>query len=109
MSRLLGIALALVNCRDGMLLVDEIECGLHYSILPDVWKLIFKTAKDLNVQVFATTHSKDCIEAFEEAAREDEESEGILIRLERQGERIVAKTIDEKRLELAVNHNVEVR
>ena len=74
-TRLLGIVLALINCKDGMLLIDEIEIGFHYSILPDVWKLIFKTAKDLNVQVFATTHSKDCIEAFTQAAIDDEESE----------------------------------
>lgn len=108
MNRLLGIALALVNCKDGMLIVDEIESGLHYSILPDVWKLIFKTAKDLNVQVFATTHSKDCVEAFTAAAAESPE-DGILIRLERQGEKIVAKTIEEERLELAMAHDVEVR
>lgn len=108
MNRLLGIALALVNCRNGILLIDEIESGLHYSVLPDVWKLIFKTAKDLNVQVFATTHSKDCVEAFAAAAEASPEV-GMLIRLEWQGEKIIAKTINEERLELAVNHDVEVR
>ena len=108
MNRLLGIALALVQCRNGILLMDEIEIGLHYSVLPDVWRLIFKTAKDLNVQVFATTHSKDCIEAFASAAEESPE-DGMLIRLERHGEKIVAKTIEEERLVNAVNYDVEVR
>ena len=108
MNRLLGIALSLVNCRNGILLIDEIESGLHYSVLPDVWKLIFKTAKDLNVQVFATTHSKDCIEAFAQAAEESPE-DGMLIRLERHGEKIVAKTIEEEMLVDAVNYEVEVR
>jgi len=89
-------------------IVDEIENGLHYSVLPDVWKLIFKTAKDLNVQVFATTHSKDCIEAFAQAAYDSPE-DGMLIRLERQGEKIVAKTIEEEMLVDAVNYEVEVR
>jgi len=109
MSHLLAVALALVKCKDGMLLIDEIESGLHYSVLPDVWKLIFKTAKDLNVQVFATTHSKDCIEAFTQAAIDDKESDGVLIRLERHAEKIVAKTISEERLAQAVDHDVEVR
>ncbi len=108
LNRLFGISLALVNCKDGVLLIDEVEGGFHYSVLPDVWKLIFKTAKDLNVQVFATTHSKDCIEAFAQAAYDSPE-EGELIRLERQGEKIVAKTISEERLAQAVNHDVEVR
>ena len=108
LNRLFGISLALVNCKDGILLIDEVENGFHYSVLPDVWKLIFKTAKELNVQVFATTHSKDCIEAFAQAAYDSPE-DGMLIRLERQGERIVAKTIEEERLIDAVNYNVEVR
>ncbi len=109
MSHILGISLALVKCKDGMLLIDEIESGFHYSVLPDVWKLIFKTAKDLNVQVFATTHSKDCIEAFTQAAIDDEESDGMLIQLIRQGEKIVARTIEEEMLADAVDYNVEVR
>ncbi len=108
MTRLLGLSLALSSCRNGFLFVDEIESGLHYSVLPDVWKLIFKTAKDLNIQVFATTHSKDCIEAFAQAAYDSPE-DGMLIRLERQGENIVAKTIKEERLVDAVNYDVEVR
>jgi AAA15 family ATPase/GTPase len=109
MNRMFSIALALANYQNKTLLIDEIEIGLHYSVLPDVWKLIFKTAKDLNVQVFATTHSKDCIEAFTQAAIDDEESEGMLIRLERQGEKIVAKTVVEERLALAIEHGVEMR
>ena len=109
MNRLLGIALALVNCKNGMLFVDEIEIGLHYSVLPDVWKLIFKTAKDLNVQVFATTHSYDCIQAFAEAAIEDEESEGNLIRLARNEDQIKAFTFDEKQLETITKEHIEVR
>ncbi len=110
LSRLFGILLALVNCKNSIFLIDEIENGFHYSILPKVWKLIFKTAKDLNVQVFATTHSKDCYKAFNEVANaNDEKDDGMLIRLERQGEKIIAKTINEERLALAVNHDVEVR
>jgi AAA15 family ATPase/GTPase len=109
MERMLGIALALVNCKDGMLLIDEVEIGFHYSVLPDVWKLIFKTAKDLNVQVFATTHSKDCIEAFTQSAVDDEESDGMLIRLERKDDKIKAFTFDEDELETISRRDIEVR
>jgi AAA15 family ATPase/GTPase len=110
MIKILEIALSLVKCQNGIFLVDEIESGFHYSVLPDVWKLIFKTAKDLNVQVFATTHSKDCIEAFTQAAIDDEESEGMLIRLERnKSDKIIAKTIEEENLALAIDYGAEVR
>lgn len=108
MNRLLGIALSIIDCENGLLLVDEIENGLHYSVLPDVWKLIFKTARELNVQVFATTHSKDCVEAFAEAADESPE-DGMLIRLERHNKKIIAKTIEEENLALAVDYGAEVR
>jgi ABC-type branched-subunit amino acid transport system ATPase component len=108
MTRLLGIACALINCENGILLIDEIETGLHYSILPDVWKLIFQTASDLNIQVFTTTHSKDCVKAFAAAAALSTE-EGILIRLERHDNTIVAKEIEEEVLVDAVNYEVEVR
>jgi len=62
--RLLGIALALVKARGGVLLVDEIDTGLHYSVLERMWRLVHETAKRLDVQVFATTHSRDCYESL---------------------------------------------
>ena len=62
--RLLGIALALVRARGGVLLVDEIDTGLHYSVLESMWRLVNETARRLDVQVFATTHSRDCYESL---------------------------------------------
>jgi AAA15 family ATPase/GTPase len=107
-NRLFGIALALVHAKDGLLLVDEIENGFHYSVQPDLWRLIFEMATRLNVQVFATTHSYDCIKAFEEAARESEE-EGVLIRLARKGHRTLVGEFDERELGVAVEGEIEVR
>ena len=109
MHRLLGIALSLANCQNGFLFIDEIENGLHYSIQPNVWRMIFQTARELNVQVFATTHSADCVRAFQQAAEEDEQDEGILIRLVRQNERIKALVFDEEALGTVVEDNIEVR
>src|SRR6266516_4574424 len=101
MQRLFGIALALVNARNGLLLVDEIENGLHYSAQLDVWRLINRLASRLNVQVFATTHSWDCIESFQEASQEDTQNEGVLVRLENKKGKIVATLFDEKELGIA--------
>lgn len=112
MNRMLGIALALVNAKDGFLLVDEIESGLHYSVQPDMWRMIFQVARRLNVQVFATTHSWDCIEAFQKAACEDQEEDGMLISLRRKQqspEDIVAILFDERRLAIATQEQIEVR
>lgn len=107
-NRLFGIALALVGVRGGILLVDEIENGIHYSVQADLWRLIFRTAARLNVQVFATTYSYDCIRAFQEAARESDE-DGMLIRLARKGDQTIVGEFDEPELEVAVEGEIEVR
>jgi AAA15 family ATPase/GTPase len=81
MSRVFHLILALVNAKDGFLLIDEFENGLHYTVQPKVWALIFKLAKALNVQVFATTHSWDCVKGFH-AVWENQENEGTFHRLD---------------------------
>ena len=108
-NRLFEIVLALVNATNGVLLVDEIENGLHYSVMPKVWRLILETARLLNVQVFVTTHSWECIEAFQQAATEDEESDGVLIRLQREDDNVTSTIFDERRLEIMTRRGLEVR
>lgn len=109
MQRMLGIALALVNAKNGILLVDEIENGLHYSVEPFLWKIIFQLARQFNVQVFATSHSWDCIEAFQQAAGEDKQTEGLLIRLEYKKGEVVPTLFDERELSIVAREQIEVR
>ena len=109
MLRALGISLALVKAKDGILLIDEFENGLYYTVQPDIWKLIFRVAYQLNVQVFATTHSWDCIESFQKAAQEDKQNEGVLIRLESKKGKIIATLFDEQELGIATREQIEVR
>ncbi len=80
--RMLGLALALVRAEGGILFVDEIDTGLHFTVMADMWKLVYKTAKRLNVQVFATTHSRDCTESLAVICRQ-EVSDGSDITIQR--------------------------
>ena len=73
LHRALLLACALVRCRKGVLLIDEIDDGLHYSLLPKLWRFLVEGARELDVQVFATTHSKDCLEAIDLLYREQPE------------------------------------
>ena len=109
MNRMFGVALSLVNAKDGMLLIDEVESGLHYSVQRDLWQFVFQAARRLNVQVFATTHSWDCIEAFQRVAQDNETDEGVLIRLEQKKGEIVATLFDERKLSIATREQIEVR
>ena len=64
MRRLMAISTSLAFTKEGCLFVDEIDTGLHYSIMADMWRLIVMKAIASNTQVFATTHSWDCIEGL---------------------------------------------
>lgn len=58
----LGIKFA--ACSNGVLLLDEVENGIHKDLLNNFTKLIQEMSKTYNVQVFVTSHSKECIDAF---------------------------------------------
>lgn len=113
MVHLFQLGLALANAAQvglsGFLLVDEIENGLHYSVHEDLWRFVFRSARELKVQVFATTHSWDCIEAFQKAACEDESSDGYLIRLGWKREDVVATNYNEDDLCVVTRDHIEVR
>lgn len=81
-NRMLGITLGLVNARGGVALIDEIENGIHYSVQVEMWRLILSMSRRLDVQVFATSHSWDCVKAFEQATAADADADGLLLRVE---------------------------
>lgn len=108
-NRLLDIYSEIVAADAKVLLVDEIENGLHHSVLPVVWKGLFLAAKEFDVQIFATTHSWECILAADEAARAGENYDLALIRLDRVKEDIKATIIDEKSLSTAKELQWEMR
>ena len=107
--RLFQIALALANIKNGILLIDEADFGLHYSVQRDFWRMVLQTAQDNNVQVFATTHSADCIRGFAGAANENKDVEGVLYRLSRKGGPLRAVEYDEEALAITSRQRIEVR
>ena len=107
--RLFGLALVLVNSRDGFLLIDEAENGIHHSIQGDFWRLVLLAAQANNVQVIATTHSFDCVRGFAQAIAECEGIEGVLVRIEREEGRLRAVEYSERNLKAAAESRIEVR
>ncbi|NEQ37323.1 MAG: AAA family ATPase [Okeania sp. SIO3I5] len=107
--RILALAIALVSAQGGVLLVDEIDTGLHFSTMSDMWKLIWKTAKKLDVQVFATTHNSDCWSSLADVIKsEGLESEEIKIhRIEADKNSSVVFT--EPEIVIAAKRDIEVR
>lgn len=109
MVRLAGLVLRMANAPGGVMLVDEIENGLHHSILLDVWRAVGRLAREWDVQVFATTHSLECVAAAHTAFAESIEYDFRLHRLERVKGDIQAVTYERETLEAAIETGLEVR
>lgn len=88
------------------MLVDEIDTGLHHSVMTNMWNLIARTAKDLNIQVFATTHSYDCVTSLAELSL-DPDNKISVQRIESGNTEAVPYT--EREIHLAVKHGAEMR
>jgi hypothetical protein len=109
MSRILRLALGLANAQGGVLIVDEIDTGLHFTTMTGMWKMLREASEKLDVQVFATTHSRDCWESLAKVA----ESEGVqaneimIHRIEKGKESSVM--FDSEQMAIAVEERLEVR
>jgi AAA15 family ATPase/GTPase len=108
MTRLFHIIVALVNARNGLLLIDEFENGLHWSVQPKVWDIVFQLSDKLNVQVFATTHSRDCIKGFDQAWN-NYPTLGAFFRLDEKNGLIKATEYTSETLNDSMDMDVEVR
>jgi hypothetical protein len=64
MRRMLGIAMRAVKAQNGWLLLDEVDSGVHFSAMQRLWRWLISYAERSNIQIFATTHSSDCINAL---------------------------------------------
>ena len=107
-NRVLTIILALLNCKNGVLLLDEFETGLHYSVQDQLWNIIFMLSEKLNVQVFVTTHSNDCLNSF---AKMNKQGMGHLIRLAFNEEGNIVPTVfdNNEDLRFASYNSIEMR
>jgi len=108
-SKLLSIILAIANAKDGIVLIDEFENGLHYSVMQKVWEGIGRAAREFNCQVIATTHSYECLEAAYNGLSGDLKEDFTYLRLDRIDDETQAKIFDYDMLKVAIDTNSEVR
>lgn len=106
---LLGVTLAMIRARGSTLLIDEVASGIHYSVQAKLWELIFQQADKFDVQVFATTHSWDCVKALHYANAEFPDQDAALFRLENVSSHIKVVAFSSRELDIIANEEVEVR
>ena len=110
-TRFFGIAGALVKSRNGLLLIDEVENGIHYSVHEKLWTMILEAAHQYNIQVVAATHCWDAVVGFAQAIRNPkiENTNSALVRIEGKGENAQAVEYSEEEIKTASKHDIEVR
>ena len=109
--RLTSLLLAISMTPDGIVFIDEIENGLHYSVQTSVWEAIAEAARAYNVQIFTTTHSYEMIRAAHEAFHIGRAGNFHFYRLsrDRENNEVRAVSYDEETLGAALEAGFEVR
>ena len=108
-NRLLNIYAEILTSQTNVLLIDEVENGIFSESLPLIWKGLFAICQQQNVQIFATTHSRECIMAAHQAAEDRKQDELSVQRLQFANGNIEAVRLGKKHLEMAAEMGLEVR
>jgi hypothetical protein len=109
LTKLFHIALAVASASRGVLLIDEFENGLHWSVQEKLWIAVAKAAGEFGVQVFSTTHSRDCIEGFTSAVKGGRPEDASVYRLERKADDVLATNLPLINVDAAIREHEEVR
>lgn len=86
MNKLATILLSMPSFPRGVVLIDEIENGLYYKQLPMVWEAIIEFAREYDCQIFASTHSQECLKALASFAEKSPDELSIIHTFKRDGE-----------------------
>lgn len=109
MRRLLALRLSFVGTANGVLLIDEIDTGLHWTVMEEMWQFVVEVARRLNVQVFATTHSYDCIRGLGSLIRSRPDFKDQVSIQKVDGSLSQAVCLRGEQIKVAVEQDIEVR
>ena len=111
-NRLVAILSDLIGDRPQICLIDEIEDGIHHTVLKQLWRGLGEISKRLGVQIFATTHSRECLEAANEVFVTEDDvgtKDFAVIQLMRVKGEVVGKVLNEARVNAALENEIELR
>ncbi len=88
-NRYIEILSTLLSNKTGTVFIDEIENGIHYTKLYDVWKAIIEIVQKEEIQLFVTTHDRESIEALAEASRDMNYNQISSVKLEKDENNVI--------------------
>jgi AAA15 family ATPase/GTPase len=108
LSRLIAFLVAIATNPEGIVIVDEIENGFYFDSMKDIWELLRKFCEKYDVQLFASTHSAECLEAAGEAAA-GKEDDFSLLRTERNKDVSIVRQFTGMSFRNAMMQDAEIR
>lgn len=108
-NRLMSILADIIGESPDVLLIDEVENGLHHSVQQQIWTGLAEAAEKLNVQIFATTHSDECLRAANAAFQSRPNYDFSVIQLFRVKSGVQGRVLDKQHIEAAIAGNIDLR
>lgn len=113
--RLLSIVTTILTAEGSLVLIDEVDAGLHHSALLLLWEAVLEAAAAFDVQVVATTHSREALERLVEAVeregapRDDRGAVAAFDLVRGESDEVRAYRYDFEQLDFALEHDLDVR
>jgi len=107
--RLVSVYSSLLSSLSTIGLIDEIENGLHYTALPQVWQGLAEVAEQLDLQLFVTTHSNECLEAAHAAFAKRDKYDFSVIQLMLTDEGVTGRVLGREMIETGLDANIDLR
>ncbi len=111
--KILAVIVTLFKSKDGIVLIDEIDNGIHYKSIPILWSAVLSMAKKNNVQVFASTHNADSLIGLERilsGGQQDMQDKTITYTIRRwENEELKAFRYDFEKFNYVINQEIEIR
>ena len=108
--KVLSMLTTLYECRNGIVLIDEISNGFHYSVMRELWRVIIDAANRNHVQVYATTHDIDSIKGLRDAALLTDENTVACFKLQKTHEsELRAYHYSLESVDYSLNQEIEIR
>ena len=116
-SGMIRATMILSECilRDSkVLLIDELEQGLHHQAISFLLEALLRLAKEQDIQIFATTHSIEVIEGLQQVLGQEEFAEHrdttTCVTLQRDKDGIVRSyRYDYQQFDHCIEHGIEIR
>lgn len=107
----INIIFSMFILEDRTLFIDEIENGIHYSLFDEFWEIILNLSKDRNIQIFATTHSKECIESYNRVSKELNDIDTVYFEMakNKKTKKLFMRNLDNEQLEYELSHHGRYR